>query len=151
MAAIDMAKEAEQKAAALYEQAAQQTSNPLVRRLLVELADYERYHLQKLTELERSLQESGAYIRYEKRGPLPEAGPSEATGLKDTERTSVAKVIKQAIGFEKQAKERYATLAEQTADPDGRAMFQRLASEEHHHYLALSRAYYDVGDFAVAP
>lgn len=151
MAAIELAKEAEQKAAMLYEQAAQEAANPLVRRLLTDLTDYERYHFEKLTELERSLRESGAFIRYQERGPLPAAASAEVTGLENVERTSAAKVIKQAIGFEKQAEERYAALAEQTADPDGRAMFERLAKEEHNHYLALSRAYYDVNDFRAAP
>lgn len=150
VAAIELAKEAEQRAAALYEQAAHEALNPLVRRLLEELVQYERYHYQKLVELEGSLRDSGAYIRYEERGPLAAEATGEIPGLENVRRTSVAKVIKQAIGFEQQAQERYAALAKQTTDPDGRDMFERLAREEHHHYEALSRAYYDVGDFQVA-
>ncbi len=149
IAAIDLAKEAEQRAAALYENAAQEARNPLVRRLLEELVEYERYHYQKLIELERSLLDSGAYIRYEERGPLSTEATSEVPGVDNVQHTSVAKVIKQAMGFEQQAQERYVALAEQTDDPDGRDMFERLAREEHQHYLALSRAYYDVGDFRV--
>jgi rubrerythrin len=150
MAAIELAKEAEQRAAELYEQAAGEASNPLVRRLLAELVEYERYHYQKLTELEASLQDSGAFIRYQERGPLPVEATSEVPEMGDVRRTSVAKVIKRAISFEQQAQERYAELAEKTTDPDGRDMFERLAREEHNHYLTLSRAYYDVGDFQVA-
>jgi rubrerythrin len=150
LAAIELAKEAERKAAALYESAASETANPLVRRLLEELVAYERYHYEKLTELERSLQDSGAFIRYQERGPLTVEATSEAPDVGDVRRTSVAKVLKKAMGFEQQAQERYVALAEQTTDPDGRDMFERLAREEHNHYLVLSRAYYDVGDFQVA-
>ena len=147
MAAIDLAKEAEQRAATLYASAAQEAHNPLVRRLLDQLVQYERYHYEKLTELEQSLRERGAFIRYEGRELLPVEPTSEVPGIEGVQKTSAAKVMKQAIGFEKQAEERYAALAEQTADPNGRAMFERLAEEEHNHLLALQRAYYDVANF----
>jgi len=147
MAAIDLAKEAEQRAAALYASAAQEAHNPLVRRLLDELVQYERHHYEKLTELEQSLREKGAFICYEGRELLPVEPTSEVSGIEGVQKTSAAKVMKQAIGFEKQAKERYAALAEQTADPDGHDMFKRLAREEHNHYLALTSAYYDMANF----
>jgi rubrerythrin len=147
LTAIELAKEAEERAASLYASAAQEASNPLVRRLLDELVQYERYHYEKLTELEQSLREKGAFIRYEGRGLLPVEPISEVPGIEGVQKTSAAKVIKQAIGFEKQAEERYAALAEQTDDPDGRDMFERLAREEHNHYLALTRAYYDIANF----
>lgn len=145
--ALAVAKEAEQAAAALYAGAARQAVNPLVRRLLEQLVGYERYHYQKLVELERSLQEKGTYIQYEGQAPLPVEPVSEVSAIENVRHTSAAKVIKQAIGFEKQAEERYAALAEQTADPDGKAMFERLAGEEHNHQLALTNVYYDMSDF----
>jgi rubrerythrin len=147
LTAIELAKEAEQRAASLYASVAEEASNPLVRRLLDELVQYERYHYEKLTELEQSLRIKGAFIRYEGRELLPVEPISEVRGIEGVQKTSAAKVIKQAIGFEKQAEERYAALAEQTADPDGRDMFERLAREEHNHYLALTRAYYDMANF----
>ena len=147
MAAIQLAKEAEQTAATLYEQAAQEAHNPLVRRLLEELVQYERHHYEKLVELERSLRDSGAFIRYQERGPLPVEATGEISGVENVQRTSLAKVIKQAMGFEHQAKARYEALAGQTTDPDGRDMFERLAREENNHYLVLSRVYYDVAHF----
>jgi rubrerythrin len=144
--ALAVAKEAEQAAAELYAGAAREAVNPLVRRLLEQLVGYERYHYEKLVELERSLQEKGAYVRYEGQAPLAVEPVSEAAAIESVRSTSAAKVMKQAIGFEKQAEERYAALAEQTADPDGKSMFERLAGEEHNHRLALTNAYYDVAN-----
>jgi rubrerythrin len=145
--ALAVAKEAEQEAAALYAGAAQDAVNPLVRRLLEQLAGYERYHYEKLVELEQSLEQKGAFIHYEGRDPLPVEPVSEAPAIESVRSTSAAKVMKQAIGNEKQAEERYTALAGRTADPDGRDMFERLASEEHNHYLALTSAYYDMANF----
>jgi rubrerythrin len=144
--ALAVAKEAEQAAAALYAGAARQVVNPLVRHLLEQLVSYERYHYQKLVELEQSLQEKGAYLSYEGRAPLSVEPVSEAPAIESVRSTSAAKVMKQAIGFERQAEERYTALAEQTTDPDGKAMFERLASEEHNHRLALTSAYYDIAN-----
>jgi rubrerythrin len=145
--ALAVAKEAEQAAAALYAGAAKEAVNPLVQRLLEQLAGYERYHYEKLVELEQSLKEKGAYIRYQGQEPLPVQPVSEARAIENVRSTSAAKVMKQAIGFEKQAEERYTGLAGQTADPDGKVMFERLASEEHNHRLALTNAYYDMANF----
>jgi rubrerythrin len=144
--ALAVAKEAEQAAAALYAGAAREAVNPLVRRLLEQLAEYERYHYRKLVELEQSLEAKRAYIRYEAQAPLPVEPVSEAPAIESARSTSAAKVMKQAIGFEQQAEERYAALAGQTSDPDGRAMFERLAGEEHNHRLALTNAYYDLAN-----
>jgi rubrerythrin len=144
--ALAVAKEAEQAAAALYAEAVRDAVNPLVRRLLEQLVGYERYHYQKLVELEKSLQEKGAYIRYEGQAPLAVEPASEVPAVESVRHTSAAKVMKQAIGFEKQAEERYAALAEQTDDPDGKAMFERLAGEEHSHRLALTSTYYDMAN-----
>jgi len=150
--AIQIAKAAEQKAAELYADAAQQTSNPLARRLFEELAEFERHHFDKLVNLEMSLREEDAFIDYEGKDlELPGAG--EVKPIEEPERKSAMAIITMAIDIEEQAQTRYAALAERTSDPAGRSMFERLAEEEHDHYRVLSDAYWSLnnrGEWTVA-
>jgi rubrerythrin len=144
--AIQLAKSAEQNAASLYASAAKEAVNPLVRRLFEQLAEFEDHHYQKLVELERSLQEKGAFIEYEGLDEAPIAPTSEVKRLRGVKKTSAMKVLKQAMEVEVKAEQRYTELSDQTSDPQGRRMFTQLAQEEHHHYTVLKSAYYDVGN-----
>ena len=144
--AIVMAKEAEQKAAAVYGQAAQETSNPLARRLFEQLAAFEQMHYEKLVELELSLKEKGTFIEYNGENELPVSPGGEGRQLEETRRTSAAKVLDQALQIEADAEERYRTLAGMTDDKRGRKMFERLADEEHNHYMVIQSAYYDLAN-----
>jgi rubrerythrin len=151
LSAIQVALEAEQKAAAFYADAAQKTANPLGRKLFDQLAEFERYHYEKLLDLEKSLRDEGAFIEYEGR-ELALPAPSEVTSKeagKEADKMTAAEVIRFAIDTERQAEERYTALAEQTVDPAGQAMFKQLASEEHSHYLILSDAYFSVSNRGV--
>jgi rubrerythrin len=144
-AALRVAKAAEQKAANAYDQAAGQTTNPLARRLFQQLADFERHHYNTLIELEQTLLDEGAFIAYEgKELSYPKSG--EVESIEDAERQSTMAVITMAIAIEQEAETRYQKLAEQTSDPDGRSMFERLAQEEHSHYLVLNDAYWSLND-----
>jgi rubrerythrin len=60
--AIQIAKAAEQKAAKLYADAAQQTPNPLAQGLFEKLAEFERHHYDRLVDLEESLRDRGTFI-----------------------------------------------------------------------------------------
>ena len=145
--AVRLAKEAEQKAAAMYASGAIKTTNPLARQLFERLAKFEELHYKKLVELETSLFKKRAYIDYEGGAELPIPATAEAKRMGDFEKTSAAKVIKWAISFETAAEERYRALAERTSDPQGRQMFERLAKEEHNHYLVLENAFYNLSSF----
>jgi len=142
--AIALAKNAEQKAAEVYGQAARETSNPLARRLFEQLAALEQIHYEKLVELETSLKEKGTFIEYEGENELPVSPGGEGKRLEGAKRTSAARVLDQALQIEADAEERYRALAEMTDDKRGRKMFELLADEEHNHYLVIQSAYYDL-------
>ncbi len=137
--AIRIAMDAEEKAAAYYADSAQKTSNPNGRALFEQLAEFERYHLQKLTNLEKSLREKGAFIGYEGR-ELTIQAPSKITKTREQNKLSMMEIIALALDLEREAGKRYKALAKQTADPDGKAMFERLAREEQIHYAVLYSA-----------
>jgi len=146
--AIQIAKAAEQKAAELYADAAEQTANPLARGLFDKLAEFERHHYDKLVDLEESLREEGAFIDY--KGPEMDVKTSgEVKSIEEPHRKSAMAIITMALDIEQEAEKRYAELADQTSDPDGRSMFEQLSEEEHHHYLILSDAYWSLNDRGV--
>jgi rubrerythrin len=146
--AIRMAIGVEEKAAAFYDEAAKKTENPLGRQTLEQLADFERYHHTKLLALEESLCSNGACIMYEGR-ELTLPVPDEVEKIKEADRLSAMGIIEAAIEIKRKAEERYAALAGQTTDPDGQAMFQRLAEEEHANHRILEDAYWSLNDRGV--
>ena len=117
-----------------------------MRRLFEHLAEFEDLHYAKLVELEESLRGKGVFVKYEVKEPPPIPSVSEAQRIEGVRKTSALKVMNQAMQFETKAEERYRAMAEQTADPDGRRMFERLAKEEHGHYQILQTAYFDLGN-----
>jgi rubrerythrin len=143
--ALRMAQAAEQKAAQLYADAAKKTSNPPARELFEKLAAFERHHYEKLVEQEKQLEAAGAFSEYEGRDlEVPSRG--EVTEIEEPDRKSAMEVISMAMDIEQQAEERYEGLAGETSDADGKAMFRRLAEEEHGHYVALSDAYFSLSN-----
>jgi len=146
--ALQIAKAAEQKAAALYADAAQKTGNPLARELFNKLAEFEHHHYDKLIDLEESLREEGAFINYESR-QMELSTSGEVKSIEEPDRKSAMAIITMAIDIEEDAETRYAELAERTSDPNGRSMFEQLAEEEHDHYLILNDAYWSLNDRGV--
>ena len=139
--AIRMAMEAEQKATAFYTDVAQKTANPLSRKLFEQLANFERYHYTKLADLEKSLCENDACIIYEGR-ELSFPVPDEVEKIQESDDMSAMGIITMAMEIKSKAKERYVALAGQTTDPDGRAMFERLAAEEQANHRILDKVYW---------
>ena len=117
-----------------------------------QLAEFERHHYDYLVELEASLREQGAFKEYEGR-ELTAPTPSEIQTTEEPNKASLMGVITMALDIEKQAKERYLSLAQQTTDVTGIAMFERLAEEEQKHYVILTSAYWSLNDHGtwVAP
>jgi rubrerythrin len=146
--AIRIAKAAEQKAAKLYGDAAQQTPNPLPRELFEKLAEFGGHHYDRLVDLEESLRDQGAFIAYEGR-ELDLWKPGEVKPIEEPDKKSAMAIITMAIDIEEEAEKRYTALAERTSDPEGRSMFERLAEEEHDHYLILNDAYWSLNDRGV--
>jgi rubrerythrin len=146
--AIQIAKEAERKAAAYYADAAERTSL-IAKGLFEQLAEFERYHYEKLSSLEKSLRDEGAFIEYEGRElTFPARGEIE-NPIEGADMMSLMEIITMGVDIEREAEKRYAALAEQTADPAGRSMFERLAEEEHAHYRILRNAYWSLNDRGV--
>ncbi len=146
--ALRIGMEAEELAAATYADAAQRAGNSLGRGLFERLAEFERYHYRKLAALEQSLREQGAFIKYEgyeMKAPVHR----EVKGFEEPNRMSLLGIITEAMEFERKAKERYAGLAKQVTDPDGRAMFERLAQEEQTHFRILEKAYWSLNNHGV--
>ena len=101
--AIRLAKEAEQQASVLYGNAAQEATNPLVRRLFEQLAAFEELHYEKLLDLETSLRDKGAFIKYEGREDLAVHAEGEVKRIEGAKKTTGMKVIRQAMDIERSA------------------------------------------------
>jgi rubrerythrin len=152
--AVQMAVEAEKQAVEFYRDAAQKAGKAVIARLFNNLADFEQQHYDKVAELALSLQKKGKFILYEGSSlSIPaqsEIAISQTGGdaLKATQ-VSMMSVITLAQNVEQQADKRYSALAERTTDPDGKAMFQRLAKEEQSHLRLLTEVYWNLNDRGV--
>lgn len=146
--AIRVAKDNERIASESYRNAIQEIQHTVGKRLFQELSDFEQFHYEKLTALEKSLVDEGKYINYEgKEFPLPPL--FEIKAATEPGKKSLMTIITQAIGLEEEAKKAYADLADQIDDPLGKEMFIKLSAEEYNHYKLLVEAYYTVNNFGV--
>ena len=150
--ALDIAMDAELKAQAFYVQAAIEIQDPQGRDLLGRLAAFEQHHYQQLAKLARSLQDGVGFIEYEQRSveqfePLVSGG--EAAGTLLGELRDAPGILSKAIENEKIAGERYRVLAGETTDPDGQAMFRRLADEEMIHQRILEDEFFSLSNRGV--
>ena len=152
--AIQMALESEKKAVAAYSTAAEKSSHEALQQLFSGLAEYEQQHYDKVAALAASLARKGKHIVYEASSitiapqseiELSGVGEDVLNGMK----VSLMDVLTLAQGIEQQLGKRYAALAEQTSDRDGRAMFQRLAKEEQGHLKLLTTVYWNLNDRGV--
>jgi rubrerythrin len=146
--AIRVVKENERIAAETYAEAAKKITNPLGKRLFEQLSVFEKFHLAQVSALEISLTEKGAYLSYAgKDFPLPPL--FEIKAAQEADKKSAISMVTDAIDLERQAEKTYTDLAERVADPEGHAMFSRLAEEEHKHYLILHEAYWSLTNNSV--
>jgi rubrerythrin len=139
--AIRVVKENERIASDTYAEAAKNLINPYAKQLFVQLSEFEQFHFDQVSALEKSLIEKGVYLSYAgKDFPLPPL--FEIKAAQEANKKSAISIVLDAIDLEKKAEKTYADLAEQVADPEGHAMFSRLAEEEHKHYRILHEAYW---------
>jgi rubrerythrin len=145
MDAIRAVKENERMASEKYADAARNLANPLARELFGHLSEFEKFHLEKLIALEKSLQMNGKYIQYEGLAfPLPPV--FEIKAAEDPDKKSAMHIISEARDLEKQAERTYASMAEQCPDKQGKEMFSKLSGEENIHFKILSEAYWSLND-----
>ena len=140
--AIDRAIAAEATARAFYLEAAGKTKNPAGAAMFRELAEFEGHHEDRLKALKASLAAGGAWIAYEGRA-LSKTSQAEA-GSRPTvkESADATDALRIAIGAEEKAEAEYKALARAAGDPNGSAMFERLAAEEAMHRKLLDDQYY---------
>ena len=144
--AIRIVKENEKSARDSYANAAKKV-NPLGKKLFEQLSEFEQFHYDKLTALEKSLEDSGKFINYEGKALI--LPPRLEIKFAETpEHKSLMEIISEARKLEKDTETVYADLADQLADPQGHDMFVKLSEEEHKHYLILSDAYWSLNQTA---
>ena len=157
--ALDIAMDAELKAAAFYAQAAVEVQHPQGRDLLGRLAAFEQHHYVQLSELLESLQATGDFVEYEgqtvadfqpldepAQQPASSVSGGEAAGTRVRDLENVASILSQAIANEKLAGERYRALAEGTSDSIGQDMFRKLANEEQMHQHILEDEFFSISN-----
>ncbi len=146
--AIQAAKENERIASRRYQEAAGVIGHPRGKELFSQLSEFEKSHLQMLTQLEKSIMDNGKYVDYA--GTVfPQPPTFEIKAAQDPNHKSIMKIITEAIDLEKTAERTYIDLAGQISDPYGRKMFTRLAEEEHNHYRILNEAYWTLNELGV--
>jgi rubrerythrin len=143
--AIQTALRAERAARLFYLKAADKASNAKGKALLLELADFEAHHEQKLMELVKSLG-AAKFIPYDGKELLTPRAEGGGVSQKEANPQEMADVLGMAIDTEKKAQARYQRLANSTADPMGKAMFERLAQEEAMHHRILSDEFYTLSN-----
>ncbi|MHC1783076.1 MAG: hypothetical protein AB9891_10035 [Anaerolineaceae bacterium] len=141
---VDMKKK-EDEAATFYSDAAVKTTSPMGKRLFEQLAQFEKYHYFRLSELENNLRDREKFIKYE-RHEIPSSPRIVFSGGVGPEQSGVLKIIQQALKNEQDAEKMYLKLADETADPDGHYMFDRLSEEEHLHFHILKDAYWSLNN-----
>jgi rubrerythrin len=145
--AIRIAKENERLASESYANAAQRI-NSLGKKLFEQLSEFEKFHYDQLTALEKSLQEKGVFINYKgKEFILPPILEIKFTD--ELDHKSLLDIMDEAMKVEKQAENAYADLAAQLTDPLGQKMFIRLSQEEQNHYKILGRAFWSLNQTGV--
>jgi len=142
--AIEIAIKAELNDHEFYKDAMNKVSSANGKNLLMQLANFEMSHYNKLVELRASLKESGEYIEYAGMEFTPvEAGDEPSTVV---HKDDVINILKLAIAAEQGAYERYSHLSAVTHDPKGKEMFRKLASEEELHRRILSDQFFQLSN-----
>ena len=146
MQAIDIAMEAEKKANKFYADAAAKVASGKGKNLLIQLADFEQNHYDKLDDLKKSLAKDGKFVKYEGTKFSPFKASSEVSGKIEPNTDEVLDILAMAIEAEEKAHKHYTRMADETSDPDGKVMFEKLADEEVMHRRVLSDEFYQISN-----
>jgi len=145
--AVRIVKENERLAVESYANAAKKI-NSLGKKLFEQLSEFEKYHYERITALEKSLEESGQFINYKgKELILPPK--LEIKFAEEPDNKSLMEIISEARKLERKAEKAYSNLAAQLEDPQGHEMFVRLSEEEHKHFEILSEAFWSLNQTGV--
>lgn len=144
--AIGLAMVAEREANQFYLSAAKKVISAQGKDLLLQLAEFEQHHFDKLVELKNSLEKNGEFIRYQGTNFNATTGriPAEVSGTIESNKDEVLNILNLAITAEDKAMKNYRSLAQVTTNQKGKAMFERLAEEELSHRRILSDEFYHI-------
>ena len=137
--AIMRAMEIEKDTFDFYTRAEQKTFDQGGKRIFRWLAKTEEAHYLKLSELYKTLEESGRWVFYGGSTiSLEEECPGNTCiGFN----TSDLEALEIAMGIEKKGIAYYEELAGKTADPDGKGMLMTLRNEEVEHLRVITEKY----------
>lgn len=161
--AIETAIHIEEEGVAFYTEAAQQVSDPKGRRMFETLAADEAAHLMLFTSVRTALVEQERWLTPAQVATLSPArtvtpplfrqdGPRAEPPQRELE------VLRRGIRAEEESIALYTAAAEQTDDPDGRAMYEYLVEQEKGHrtllegeydYLTQTGFWFDVREFGL--
>ena len=145
--AVRIVKENERLSVESYANAAKKI-NSLGKKLFEQLSEFEKYHYERITALEKSLEESGQFINYKgKELILPPK--LEIKFAEEPDNKSLMEIISEARKLERKAEKAYSNLAAQLEDPQGHEMFVRSSEEEHKHFEILSEAFWSLNQTGV--
>ena len=149
--AIKRAMDAEMAAHTYYSQSAQKATNPKGKDMFRQLAALELNHYNNLKALHGSLHEGNGWIAYDgtqfsDTTHAPKGtDPSREEDFKD----DVLSILSKAIEDEKKASAYYTTLANETTNPAGKALFSKLAEDEKVHTKILNDQWYSLNNQGV--
>ena len=147
LVALDLAMQTERDGREFYKRAAEGTSDPGGKVLFVSLADDELDHLRLLESQRESLAEKNRWRSAAKgdEAAAKIAGAPIFSRKPLTQNlnayTSDLSALRMAFLIEKDAVAFYTRAAAETEDPDGKAMYERLAEMEKEHQRILEEEY----------
>ncbi|MDY7041458.1 MAG: ferritin family protein [Chloroflexota bacterium] len=161
--AIEKAIQIEKDGAAFYDEAAKQTADPSGKKMFQSLARDEKAHLKLFETVRASLLQEGHWLSPEQVaaiGPQRRAHPpifptGDEIKAKDVPERELA-ALQRGIQAEEDSISFYSEAREQTADPDGKALYTYLIEQEQGHrtilqgeydYLTNTGFWFDVREF----
>lgn len=143
---LEMAMEIEREGRKFYLDAAERTKDERGKSMWKSLARDEALHLEYLMEEQRSLVEEGRWASFGMEGlklllelEIPRLFPETVEAIEAD--TDDLKALETAIEIESKARQLYEELAEKTARPRGKALYEDLARWEEEHRRILQAEY----------
>lgn len=139
------AMNAEAKAQAFYNEAANKAQSQAGKKLFKELADFEGRHYGRLKSIIETKNQGKALEKTA--GPdLMSDVRSEIDGEVEPNKDEIVDVLNIAIAAEKDAQIKYREIADMIEDADGKTIFLDLAEEEHKHQRILEDEFYHISN-----
>ena len=136
--------EEEKKASAFYAAAAAKLAGGPGKALFTQLSEFEIGHYEALKALKASLEGDSCYITYESSLLEPAGVKGGQVKLDGDVQKTILDILIIGIRNEKKAAQAYLKLAAEIEDPNGVAMFEKMAKEEGQHVRILEDQLYDV-------